>query len=1135
MRNRYFNALRMFLGGALCLGITTTQGQTVNTFPYLEDFEGSSSTQNFPAGWSTNTSSFRWEIEDNMSGSNQSSSSTGAAWDHTQYTTNNTGDYAFTEASSGGTGATTNLNSPTIDLTGQYGIITLDFWYHMYGSAMGTFSVDILNSSNQVIQANAWSISGQQHTSGTAPWTQATVNLSQYYNQQIKLRFVGTRGTSFTSDMCLDDVGITITPLADPTGVTASSTSVCASGTVTLTAQGIANTAEWYDDVCHGNVIGTGNSINVTVLGNTTYYVANTDQNLGAVSANCSSVSITTQVLGLVNTGTITDNPCHSAAVNYAASGSVAVASTLTGNGVGQSPFTYDWPSGNTAGPGTSTTENGLAAGDYVLTTTDANGCVQLDTFTVAQPNPVLTSSTQTPVICNGQSNGDATLNFAGGGVPSYNYTWPSGNTGTATATGTTTESGLAAGMYIITVTDANNCEYQPAITVTEPNAVTASSAITDALCDEANIGTYGTVNQTVTGGVLPYNYAWSNGDSVQDLNQIPAGVYQLTVTDANGCVLVATPDTVTAPAPIVTVIDSLMDLVACNGDSTGFVALHATGGSILPTAYDSVINAGSAVITTTAANTPFGSEFEDNKNQIIYTAAELQAAGFVAGEIRQIGFEVVSAAPDTLHDFSIAVAHTSAQAVVNSPDLYQWQTTGFTTIHTSDHVASNGWNQFACSGFYWDGTSNILIQTCFNNDTIINAVSSPVTATVTAYNSNIHGESMSWYGDPCSNEGYNGLTDVRPILDIEIWENPYEYNYIWSNAQKDTVEADMGAGDYIVTISDINNCQLVDTITINEPTPVMTAPAATDALCNGDANGSMDATATGGTGPYTYAWSNSATGPVNSNLAAGMYYVTVTDDNGCMTADSGMIAEPALLVSTITESEGVRCEGDETGSAAVAATGGTPTYTYTWSDGQSTQLASNLSDGSYDVTISDANGCTSVENVNISAEFQVNAVNLGPDYSVGYGALDTLDAPFVYLNYLWNDNPLYINPSLAWYATNDTTFYVEVVDGNGCTSTDTINVSVALSVQDLNNNVAVRYYPNPTSGMVNFEFDGMNGEQVAVEVLNVQGQVITQKTIGNAVSGTQYQVDLTGQSAGVYFIRLNAAGRTAVNKVTLK
>ncbi|MGV3638996.1 MAG: cadherin-like beta sandwich domain-containing protein [Adhaeribacter sp.] len=248
---------------------------------------------------------------------------------------------------------------------------------------------------------------------------------------------------------------------------------------------------------------------------------------------------------------------------NGGSNGTAAVSATG-----GTAPYTYSWsPSGGTGAMAT-----GLAAGNYTVTVTDANGQTATGNYAITQPTALTASITaQTNLACNGGSTGSATVSVSGGS-PGYTYSWsPSGGTG-ATATG------LSAGTYTVTVTDANSCTTTKSVTITQPaSALTASiSAQTNVACNGASTGS---ATVSVSGGTPGYTYSWSpSGGTAATASGLSAGNYTVTVTDANGC---TTAKSVTIIQPTaLTAFISAQTNVACNGASTGSATVLASGGT---------------------------------------------------------------------------------------------------------------------------------------------------------------------------------------------------------------------------------------------------------------------------------------------------------------------------------------------------------------------------------------------------------------------------------------------------------------------------------------------------------------------------------------------------------------------------
>ncbi|MBK6821429.1 MAG: SprB repeat-containing protein [Bacteroidetes bacterium] len=277
--------------------------------------------------------------------------------------------------------------------------------------------------------------------------------------------------------------------------------------------------------LCNG---GTTGAINLTVLGGTlpygyswsngvttedisglgvgTYSVTVTDGN--GCSANL-SVNITQPValnLSVTNTGVL---------CNGGTTGTIDL--TVSG---GTLPYGYNWSNGLTTEDLTN-----LGVGTYTVTVTDGNGCTATLSIAIAEPLAIVLSETHTDVLCNGGTTGTIDLTVSGGTLP-YGYTWSNGST-------TEDINSLGVGSYTVTVTDGNGCTATLSIAIAEPLALVLSETHTDVLC---NGGTTGTIDLTVSGGILPYGYNWSNGSTTEDLTNLGVGTYTVTVTDGNGC-----------------------------------------------------------------------------------------------------------------------------------------------------------------------------------------------------------------------------------------------------------------------------------------------------------------------------------------------------------------------------------------------------------------------------------------------------------------------------------------------------------------------------------------------------------------------------------------------------------------------
>lgn len=202
-------------------------------------------------------------------------------------------------------------------------------------------------------------------------------------------------------------------------------------------------------------------------------------------------------------------------------------------------------------------------------------------------------------------------------------------------------------------------------------------------------------------------------------------------------------------------------------------------------------------------------------------------------------------------------------------------------------------------------------------------------------------------------------------------------YSYLWSNGSTNTTQTITGlpAGTYTVTVTDAFLCSKTASYTVTEPSLLTTSCTGSNVSCTGSSNGSANVTASGGTIPYSYNWSNGVTTSSNNNLITGTYTVTVTDGNGCTITCGYEVTEPTPSFNNIIGP----CIGGNTGVVTAVMNGGAPPYTFSWSNSQSNATATGLTAGTYTVTITDANNCTITGTVVITED--VTCCGIGTDF----------------------------------------------------------------------------------------------------------------------------------------------------------
>jgi gliding motility-associated-like protein len=703
---------------------------------------------------------------------------------------------------------------------------------------------------------------------------------------------------------------------------------------------------------------------------------------------------------------TITQPTALSASVtsitNVNCNGGATGAINITVSG-GTPGYTYVWSNG-------AVTEDvtGLIAGTYSVTITDANGCsTALNNINVTEPAVALSASTTsvTNVLCKGDATGAINITVAGG-TPGYTFVWSNGAV-------TEDVSGLIAGTYSVTVTDANGCSTSiNNISVTEPaTGLTASvTSTTNVLC---NGGTTGAIDITVSGGTPGYTYAWSNGAVTEDIAGIPAGTYSVTITDASGCITSLTNISITQPASALSATVTSITNVACNGGATGAINITVTGGT---PGYTFVWSNGAVTedITGLAAGT--------------YSVTITDANGCSTALNNISVTEPASALSASVTSVTNVLCNGGATGAINIT------VTGGTPGYT--YVWSNGAVTEDVTGLT-AGTYSVTITDANGCSTALNNIN--VTQPASAVSA-----SVTSVTNVLCNGGATGA------INITVSGGTPGYTFAWSNGAVTEDVTGLAAGTYSVTITDANGCgTTLNNINVTQPASAVSASVTsiTNVLCNGGATGAIDITVSGGTPGYTFAWSNGAVTEDITGLTAGTYSVTITDANGCGTTLNNInVTQPSALSASVTSVTNVLCNGGTTGAINISVSGGTPGYTFVWSNGAVTEDVTGLPAGTYSVTITDANGCgTTLNNINVTQPASAVSASVTSITNVlcnggATGAIDiTVSGGTPGYTFAWS------NGAVTEDVTGLTagTYSVTITDANGCgTTLNNINVT---------------------------------------------------------------------------------------------
>ena len=706
--------------------------------------------------------------------------------------------------------------------------------------------------------------------------------------------------------------------------------------------------------LCHGGATGSAVANATGGNGTFTYLWSNgaTTSSISNVIAGTYTVTVTSSGQTATASGTVTQ-PATALSVGASAtqtscsSNTGTITSNVTGGTVG---YTYHWSNGATTAGLTA-----LAAGTYTLTVTDANGCSATASAVVSPPAGFTVSVSVTNVNCYGQSTGSATAT-ANGATGNLTFNWSNGST-------TQSLSNSAAGTYFVTVTETNGCSSTGTGTITQPvSALSATASSTITACGSST----GSATVAATGGTVGagYTYSWNpGGGSTASISNLGVGNYTVTVTDSKSCTATATTSVNTSATYIVNVTPTN---VGCYGQSTG-----------------------GATVTVTGAN-----------GTVTYawsTGATTQSVSALAAGTYNVTVKDGSGCAKT------GTATITQPASALSASVTTTQTACSSNTGTATAVVTGGTTAYS---YLWSSTSTSNPATGLGSGNITLTVTDANQCSTTASGSVSHPAppSVSALASPV---GCYGQSSGSVTTTVTGSNND---TYFWSNGGTASSITNVASGTYSVTVTDGFGCSASASATVTQPNSGVTVTTSTtpqsSCLTN---NGSATATATNGSSPYSYLWSNSNGNATISNLAAGNYTVTVTDNNHCTASATASVNSPANFTIAITTVNDL-CYGASTGSATVTVTG-SGNYTYLWSNSVITTTNTNLAAGTYGVTVTDANGCAKAGSAVITQPATALVANATATNSTCGTSSGTASVAVVggtgSPSYLWNNNDI--------------------------------------------------------------------------------------------------------------------------------
>ncbi|MBI5916422.1 MAG: T9SS type A sorting domain-containing protein [Bacteroidetes bacterium] len=724
----------------------------------------------------------------------------------------------------------------------------------------------------------------------------------------------------------------------------------------------------------NGQPVGTGPTLTVTTGGS---YTLTTQSTVG------SDTCVDQATVFIVADNTPPQLTAMGGVITCASSSVTLQANSTTPN------VTYGW-----TGPGgfASNLQNPTVSltGTYTVKAIAMNGCSKsanaVVTGNTELPNATATGGSVTclssQVMLNGQSTTPGVAySWEGPGGVIYNQQNPVVST---------------VGDYILTVTAPNGCKKSTSTSVIDNTAPPLASAAVD---DNLNCFT-STVTLSGAGSSIggQYSYLWSTtdgnvafgGTTLTPTVDAP-GTYTLLVTNSNnGCT--GTASATVVESPDVTASIASQTNVLCFGEATGSATVTAGGG---------------------VGN--FTYEWSDGQT----TAT---ATGLIAGN-----YSVTSTDGEGCASVqSVTVSQPATPIAVNAsatPQIIFGVNDGTATANPTGGTGpyASGWN----SG----GTTQTITGLAPGNYTVIitdaNGCTASQTVTVNEITCAVQID-IAHQDVSCP-----GAADGSATVNLASATPPF--SFIWSNGETTQTVNQLSGGTYSVSSTDANGCEVVATVTVQEPSTFSANATSTDLTGFNSDDGTATANPTGGTAPYTYLWDNNETTATIGNLEPGNYTVSVSDGNGCEAVQTVIVLAFNCFMTANVISANATCNGSDDGQATVTLANGTAPFTYEWSNGGTTATIENLAPDTYSATATDAAGCPAVVEVAITEPtvLGIDFIELiEPDCGASNGlvtAAGTGGTPGY--NYEWSNGDT--DNTIDGVAAG--TYSVSITDANGC------------------------------------------------------------------------------------------------------
>ncbi len=724
-------------------------------------------------------------------------------------------------------------------------------------------------------------------------------------------------------------------------------------------------------------------------------------------SGGCTStVNITVNLTGNITaTTTKTDAACTG--VN---DGTITITSA---SGTGPYTFSLD---GGAAVPGTIPfTFSSLAPGNHTILVNDiGTGCATIVmTVNIATGPGVSASGTSTPTACTAVNDGTITITTTAGAAP---FTWQLDGGPVLPGTSPFTFSNVAAGLHTIIVTDFNGCTRAVNVNVAIGPGVSASGTSTPTACTGVNNGS---ITITATAGTAPFTWQLDGGAvlpgaSPFTYSNVSSGLHTVIVTDFNGCTRTVNVNVAVGPGVSAS---STTTATSCPAASDGSITVAATagtapftwqldGGAVLPGASPFTFNA-----VASGAHTVLVTDFNGCTRTLNINVA--------AGPALTANATPTATSCNGANNGSITVTPSNGSAP------YQYAIDGGAYVPGG---ASYTFNNLT------PGNHTVTVSDGAGCITAVISVNVPVGPQLTA---------TATTTDVLCNGGNTGtITVTAPTPGTA----PYQYSLDNVTWQASNVFNGLTAGAYTVYFNEANGCSGSLNINVNEPMALTATTATVPVVCNGENNGTITVTPSGGVTPYEYSIDGGTTWQAGNTftVAAGTYTITIRDFNGCTRTENVNVTEPALLTAASVNGNAT-CDGGNDGIITVNATGGNTGYTYSI-DGVNFQTSNifNVAPGNYTVTVKDNLGCSTTFNTTVGLTNNL-AVTPQRDTAICESKSVQLSVNSNATVYSWTPATALSNPNIYNPVANPTatTQYIVSLTLGRCIAEDTVIVNV--------------------------------------------------------------------------------------------